>query len=229
MGMRILDSNIDNSITENEKSNSNRQTRNRGVRFPYVDLKQSVENVKQIDQKVGGKGTAEVIADVLSSTVTSSKFKATISSAKQFNLVSREDDFILQTELAKKIIYPTRSETELENKRQAFFSCQLFLDVYNRLKGKLLPTEELLGNILVSEFNISTAKQSREKAVHSFIESAIYADLLIEEEEGQFKCIDLEIPNSTYNDIKDIDIEEPEENVDFSAISPEEAVSEIGT
>lgn len=175
--------NIDNQTKDSPRS------RKSGVRYPKIDLRSSVEIATQIENDSAGKATIDLIANLLNQSPTSSSITGKIAAMGQFGLIDKEGELFVITDLAKKIIYKIDDEQHEKNLKQAFFSSQIYSDAYKRLKGKFVPKNEILRNILIQEFKISSA--TAENAVKTLLDSATYANIMIEKD-GSLFCLDLE-------------------------------------
>ena len=101
---------------------------------------------------LGGTCTIENCAQKMQRKV-SGGFMVIISSSQKFKLVNFEKGLITTTEEYKLIKHSYTNSERLDLLRKAFLSPQIFSLLYDRFKGKELPTE-MLDKILIREFGV---------------------------------------------------------------------------
>jgi hypothetical protein len=152
-----------------------RPKRERSPRYPGVALGDCVKFCESIDA-LGVDGlTAGGIASALGYTnIKTNTFSARLSAARQFGLMNLSGDGYSLSPLARAILHPVDRGELPRLYRQAFLKAPLYADLAERLAGKRLPEEEVLGNILYHSHQIiASAKRG---AAAAFLESARFAD-----------------------------------------------------
>lgn len=130
------------------------------VAFPYIALDEVVGMASTLHEKAGRECELAQLAAWLGTTVTSSKFRSTISAARMFGLVDRHAKTIALTELGTEIIDPDRRDKAAVD---AFLRVPLYREVYDAYSEKLLPGdagfEKELEKLGVTEKSAAKARQ----------------------------------------------------------------------
>ena len=155
-----------------------KKTREKSVRYPANNLKDSVEFLS-IVHSIGGRKDApnESILSKLNLTSTETKsFKYIVSSAEIFGLIEKTNNGIKPTEAGTLILYPPGGE---EQKRKllidAFRAPSLYQKIIERYDNMILPNNVILRNVFL---HLGIAPKALESAVDAFIESAQYANVI---------------------------------------------------
>jgi len=133
--------------------------KNAAAKRPYgkapleLDLPQAVDVLVRIAQE-GRSFSASKLAVVLGNTITSSAFTRKIRSLSVYGLLNEQAGQFTLTDLALAIIWPRSPQAQVEAKKQAFLKVEHFTFLFNQHKGKLLPADEFLRNILEQERGI---------------------------------------------------------------------------
>lgn len=130
------------------------------VAFPYIALDEVVGMVSAVHENAGRECELAQLAAWLDTTVTSSKFRSTISAGRMFGLVDRHAKTIALTELGAAIIDPDQREQAAV---EAFLRVPLYRDVYDIYSERLLPGdpgfEKELEKLGVTEKSAAKARQ----------------------------------------------------------------------
>ncbi len=162
-----------------------RVRRERSAPYCAVTIYDCLEFIQMI-----GKFGKEVIpyADILSemglNCPTTRSFLSRISSSKQFGLITTGANKAQLTDLGMQVLRASSEQDRRQLLADAFAKPLLNAKLIKRFRGKPLPSEEQLAELLVKEYHI--IDQVKEIAAYSFLESVKELDLL----EGQVLCID---------------------------------------
>jgi hypothetical protein len=132
-----------------------------------------------------GKSLSESsLAIALGNTVTSSAFTRKIRALAAYALLEEKPggQFAL-TELGTAIAFPRSPQAQAEAKKQAFLKIEQFNILFNQHKGKLLPADEFLRNILEQENGIP--RDASQQWVKHFNDGAKAAGLLHRRNDGK--------------------------------------------
>jgi len=126
------------------------------------------------------------LALVLGNTVTSSAFTRKVRSLSSYGLLADQGagQFVL-TDLALAIAFPRSPQTQMEARKQAFLKIEQFAFLFNQHKGKLLPMDEFLRNILEQECSIP--RDMSQEWVNHFKDGARTAGLLHNRGDGKIQ------------------------------------------
>lgn len=172
----------------------------------------AIDAVNRIVQE--GKSLPEsTLAVMLGNTVTSSSFTRKVRALTAYGLLAELPgaQYAL-TELALAIALPRSAQTQAEAKKQAFLKIEQFNLLFNQHKGKLLPAEEFLRNILEQENNVP--RESSQVWVKHFKDGARTAGLLYNRGDGKIQITESPILDDLAPTPSD---DEPSEKVDTRA------------
>jgi len=142
-----------NAVAKTSQSKS-KEKRPYGKAPLELDLTQALEAVSKIAQE--GKSMSESkLAVILGNTITSSAFTRKLRALSVYGLLEEAPgaQFVL-TDLALAIVLPRSPQSQMEAKKRAFLKIDQFNFLFNQHKGKLLPADEFLRNILEQECGI---------------------------------------------------------------------------
>ncbi len=126
-----------------------------GTAYPYFDLQDSIEVAKAIHEKGGGTCGRDMVAAALGySTIKSGAFLSRIYAAKQFGLIQIQGDILSTTDRATQVLHPVMPNDAIAARAEAFLAVALFRKVYEKYKGRALPPEVGLKNLLKTEYKI---------------------------------------------------------------------------
>lgn len=137
------------------------------IGFPYSDLDSAIELATAIFRNVGnGECDDNQLAAWSNQSSKSSTFRVQIYAARMFGLLEGEASRHRLTELGLAIVDPQKSP---HAKVQAFLSVPLYLRVFERFKGGVLPPPAALEREMVS---LGVAPKQKERARQVFERSA---------------------------------------------------------
>ncbi|MEX8546998.1 MAG: hypothetical protein V5804_05290 [Mucilaginibacter sp.] len=130
----------------------------KNLNYPLASFQKSYALADAVNA-LGGSCTVENAAQKMQRKV-SGGFMVIISSAQKFKLTNFEKGLITTTEEYKLIKHSYTNSERLDLLRKAFLSPQIFSLLYERFKGKELPTE-MLDKILIREFGVEESTAGR--------------------------------------------------------------------
>ncbi len=154
-----------------------KSTRMRGGGFPSVDLGEAIEMIK-LASSAGWDMPRETFASAIHSSPNSGPFLGKIAGLRDFGLIERGDRVRL-TSLAKTLIAPVSDEETVhqENLQRAFFSCDVFKVIYEKLRDTSRESSlEVIANLGMHEFRVSPKRKIL--FARNFFESGRIAGLL---------------------------------------------------
>lgn len=157
-----------------------------------LGLSEALETVGRIAQE--GKSMSELrLAIILGNTVTSSAFTRKIRALTFFGLLDEQagEQFTL-TELALAIALPRSPQSQTEAKKQAFLNIEQFNLLFNQHKGKLLPADEFLRNILEQQSGVP--RDFSQEWVKQFKDGARAVGLFYSRGDGKIQIAESPIP-----------------------------------
>ena len=152
-----------------------------------LDLPQALEAMNKIAQE-GKTLPQSKLAIVLGNTVTSSAFSRKVRALAAYGLLADQTGQFVLTDLALAITFPRSPEAQLEAKKQAFLKIEQFSFLFNQHKGKLLPADEFLRNIMEQECSIP--REVSDVWVRQFKNSARTAGLFHSRADGKIQIVE---------------------------------------
>lgn len=150
-----------------------KRTKPKSKEYPAVTLEKSIDFTRKFkDYPVNKPLSYDVAAKVCGVSSNTKSFRYTISSAKQFGLISTSTGLTFTLlEPALRLVRPTESESALMAlKIECFSSPKLYSALIAEYTGKSLPSVETLENLLVNYHQITAA--AAKVAAQRFIDSA---------------------------------------------------------
>ena len=144
-----------------EGQNENkRQRKHSGLRFPAYDLADSVVVAERIHQMGGGTASDDALAAYLEYKSTNNgAYLARIAAAKLFGLIDgdKSSNYRL-TDRARSILMPVYDNQRQTALVEAFMNVPLFKAVYEEMRGRDLPPEFGMKNMLRNEFEVTPSR-----------------------------------------------------------------------
>ncbi|HXC32740.1 MAG TPA: hypothetical protein VNZ56_09720 [Verrucomicrobiae bacterium] len=171
----------------------------KGSRPPYIGLSEAFALITQIYELGGGRVTKDVISRATKNSSSSSSLLRKVSALKSYGMLIEDNGGYLLTDIGMAVAAPTNPESLAHAKKAAFQSLDVFSKVFERHKGKLLPADEFLKNIL--EQDLSLPKGVSGQWVSSVKESLKSAGLLYDRGDGKMQI--MESPIVRFPRVKD--------------------------
>lgn len=154
------------------------EPKRRGVGFPQMSLRESVEAIVLIGQHGANHSHDAAAAYLGHSTANSGAFRTKLASLRDWGLLARgEKDRVMLSDLAQQLVIDADPDRE-HSKRlllAAFESCRVFGVLYND-SAKSTPVDvQRVRTMIVMRHGV--ASDQADKFVDSFIDSVVYAGL----------------------------------------------------
>ncbi|HEV3307834.1 MAG TPA: hypothetical protein VGZ91_15460 [Candidatus Sulfotelmatobacter sp.] len=174
----------------------------RGTRPPLLALGEAADLCVRLYEHAGGTAGFDLLSQLANNSVSSSTFIKKLSSLKAYGLVSEQNKFITLTDLGLAIAAPTDSEGSTAAMKVALLRVDVFSRIYERHRGKLLPADEFLRNIIQGEFGIP--RSVADSWVRSFKDGARASGLLLERPDGKTQVREAAAVEASREDPSDI-------------------------
>ena len=171
---------------------------------------------KKLYEHGGGEATADLLSQIAGNSTGSSTFIKKVASLRAYGLAVEQNRRIILTDLGLEVAAPTSQEAGAQALKAALQRIEIFSRIYDRHKGKLLPADEFLRNIIQSEFGIP--RDIAERWVRSFKESARATGLLLDRPDGKTQvkeAVSTEMPRTAAMEIPTPRIEPKAPQPDF--------------
>jgi len=122
---------------------------------PLLSLSEACDLVERFYAESGGQGNYDTLSRIAGNSTSSSSFVRKLGALKTYGLVHEPNKGTLAlSDAGSKIAAPLSPESSADAKKEAFLRVKVFGQVYERHKGKLLPADEFLKNMIEQESGI---------------------------------------------------------------------------
>jgi hypothetical protein len=160
----------------------------RGSNPPYIGLVDSFSIVRSIYEDGGGQASYELMSRITGNSHSSSSFIKKVGALKSYGLITEQNETIFLTDQGLAIAAPKSQPLEALAKKSALQNIAVFNKIYERHKGKLLPADEFLKNIIEQDAGIPRDLSS--EWAKAFRVAARAAGLIYDRPDGKTQIID---------------------------------------
>jgi hypothetical protein len=160
----------------------------RGTRPPYISMSEGFKLVEQIYEQGGGRASRDLFSRITGNSSSSSSFVKKANALKTYGLVAEENGDLALTPDAYAIVAPRSPDSSAEAKKNALLKVEVFSKIYERHKGKLLPADEFLKNIIEHELEIP--RELSKDWISSLKDSLKAAGLLYDRGDGKWQVME---------------------------------------
>lgn len=179
----MADADLNNGSNGGDESSPSAPRRKRTTGFPVVSLAEAAAILKEAGKYGFDHSTAAFATYMGHSTTNSGAFRQRLAAFRDWKLIAGRGDSLAMTDIARVIAHPTDDDAELRALQAAFLNSPVFFKLYDEsAKGQPLASGPL-GNRAV--LNLGVAPGSKDKFVHSFVDSAVAAGLASLNDDGQ--------------------------------------------
>ena len=159
-----------------------------GSKPPFLTLSEALRVAGMIYEQGGGRASKDLMSKITGNTSSSSSFVRKVNALKSYELVLEENGEFALTDLGTQAVAPTDKVLSAEAKKSAFQQVDIFNRIYERHKGKILPADEFLKNILEQDCGVP-----REMVliwILSLKDALKAAGLLLDRGDGKFQVME---------------------------------------
>ena len=157
---------------------------------PYITMAEAFVLATRFYEQSAGQGSFDVLSRIVGNSTSSSSFTRKLAALKLYGLVDEPSKGnVVLTSIGSTIAAPTSAEGGALAKREAFLRVRPFSQIHERHKGKLLPADEFLKNMLEQECAVSREVSSG--WLEAFKEGIREAGLLHDRGDGKLQIMDL--------------------------------------
>lgn len=143
---------------------------------------------EKIYKQTGGIASPDMMSQILGNSASSSSFVKKVNALRTYGLIDLSGTDYLLTEMGGAIAAPLDPHSRAAAKKDAFLRVDVFARVFERHKGKLLPADEFLKNIIEQDCKIP--KELSPIWVRDFKAAAFATDLLYTRGDGKVQIMD---------------------------------------
>jgi hypothetical protein len=137
------------------KANGDRSDRiPRGSAPPALKLSDAVELAKKINEQASGSASYDLFSQITGNSRTSSTFLRKLSSLRQYKIIQDIDNVATLSDIGTRIAAPLDTGDDLAAIKQAMLEVDNLSKLFDRVKGRILPEDQFLKNIMVQELKI---------------------------------------------------------------------------
>jgi hypothetical protein len=125
-----------------------------GSRPPYISLAEALRLATQIYEQGGGRASKDLMSRLTGNTSSSSSFVRKVNALKSYGLAVEDNGDVILSNAGVAAVAPTEPHLAAEAKKVSFQQIDVFNRVYERHKGKILPADEFLKNMLEQDSGI---------------------------------------------------------------------------
>ena len=160
----------------------------KGTFPPLLTLGDAASLARKVYEHGGGEASFDLLSQMAGNSVSSSTFIKKLASLKSYGLAIEQNKTISLSDLGLAIAAPTDADSSASALKAALLRIDILNRIYERHKGKLLPADEFLRNIIQGEFRVP--REIADRWVRSFKESSRAAGLLLERPDGKIQVRD---------------------------------------
>jgi len=166
-----------------QKAHEKRARRPRGSYPPSLSLPDAVSVITHLYENVGGDASYDTFAGVIENSPSSSTFHRKLAALKNYGLVTDENRHLRVSSLGDLIVAPTSVDERMDALKKAFLSVEIFAILYDKYRGKLLPQDEFLTNVVTG----LVPKEFANTWIDRFKQSAKAAGLIRDRGDGKLQ------------------------------------------
>ena len=164
----------------------------RGSNPPHLRMSEAFSLAGLIWEHGGGQCSFDMLSRLTNNSTGSSSFIKKVNALKTYSLITEIDkSSVTLTELGRDLVAPTSPMVQAQAKKASFLTMEVFSKIYERHKGKLLPADEFLANIVEQDCGIP--RDLVTQWLIYFKDAANAAGLLFQRPDGKTQIN--EIPN----------------------------------
>ncbi len=166
----------------------------RGSFPPYISLGEAFALARMIYEQGGGQASYDLMSRLTANSSSSSSFIKKTGALKLYGLLTEQNGNFILTEQGNTIAAPISENSDSEARKSAFLSVPPFARLFERHKGKLVPADEFLKNIL--EQDVRVPRELSPAWIKAFKESARAAGLLYSRPDGKTQLLETPIADT---------------------------------
>jgi hypothetical protein len=156
---------------------------------PFLGLSDAVMLTDKIYEQAGGQANYDLLSRIFDNTQNSSSFTKKLATLKAYGLVTEASKGeVSLTDSGLAIAAPQSQEASAMAKRDALLRIDVYSKIYERHKGKLLPADEFLKNIIEQDSGIP--RELSDKWVKAFKDAVVVAGLLHDRGDGRMQLME---------------------------------------
>jgi len=157
----------------------------RGSNPPFILFSEALRLAQAIWENGGGQFTYDMLSRLTGNSSSSSSFIKKLNALKAYGLVNDSGNIVALTDQGRDAVAPISPSIEAAARKSCFLNIEVYSKLYERHKGKLLPADEFLKNIIEQECRIP--KDLLDAWIPHFKDAAATAGLLFRRSDGKYQ------------------------------------------
>jgi hypothetical protein len=160
----------------------------RGSAPPALKLSEAMVLAKKIYEQAAGAASYDTFSQITGNSRTSSAFQRKLSALRQYGIIQDTDNIAALTDIGTRIVAPRDVGDDLTATKEAMLRIDYLNKIFERHKGRILPDDQFLKNILIQE--IKVPREVAELWIVWFKEAAVAARLLHTRADGKIQVLE---------------------------------------
>jgi hypothetical protein len=160
----------------------------RGSAPPALKLSEAMVLAKKIYEQAAGSASYDTFSQITGNSRTSSAFQRKLSALRQYGIIQDTDNIAALTDIGTRIVAPRDVGDDLAATKEAMLRVDYLSKIFERHKGRILPDDQFLKNILIQE--IKVPREVADLWIIWFKEAAAAARLLHTRADGKVQVLE---------------------------------------
>jgi hypothetical protein len=163
----------------------------RGSSPPHLKLSEAFALAVAIWEQGAGHCSFDVLSKITNNSTSSSSFLKKFNALKAYGLIEPSKSEVILTDNGRNVVAPASPLLEAAARKMAFLNIDVYAKVYERHRGKLMPADEFLRNII--EVDCGIPRELSETWVVYFKDAVNAAGLLFNRSDGKIQITEAPI------------------------------------
>ena len=137
---------------EGEKTKAERVPR--GISPLALKLSDAIVLAQRVNNSAGGQASYDLFSQIVGNTKTSSSFQRKVAALRTYGIIEDRDNVVALSDLGNRITAPRNEQDDALAVKEAMLRIDLLARMFERHRGRLLPEDNFLNNILIQEFRV---------------------------------------------------------------------------
>jgi hypothetical protein len=177
----VIDPAVAASLKKNERAP-------RGAVPPALRLSEGAALAHKISDLAGGTASYDLFSQIIGNTKTSSSFARKVSALRQYGIIEDRDSVVVLSDLGNRIVTPRDESDDLLALKESMLRVETLNKMYERHRGRILPEDQFLNNLLVQDFKIP--RDFSKSWVDHFNDAVLTAKLTIMRSDGKTQLVE---------------------------------------
>lgn len=179
------------AASEQTKEKSERVPR--GVAPLALKLSDAMAVAHRVNEAASGRANYDLFSQLIGNTKTSSSFQRKVAALRSYGIIEDQDNVVVLSELGNRLTSPRDERDDALAAKEAMLRIDLLARMFERHRGRLLPEDTFLNNILIQEFKVP--REVSRTWVDHFKDALNSSKLSFVRSDGRTQVTDDPLPN----------------------------------